>query len=359
MKTYRILIIAGAAGVRSTLAEIVAADATLSVMGTAADPFIAAKRISEEIPDAILLDLETPRMDGLTFLRKIMAQHPLPVVVFLTQHGEESSELLEAMHIGAMDAFVLPESGTRQHLLDLSETVLDKVKSAARRRHHDLLPLMSQIVQPKLTADVILPPRPRWATVTQTEQVICMGASTGGTDSLLVVLKKLPTACPGIVVVQHMPKDFTRSFAERLNAVCPIAVKEAEHGDPVLPGRALIAPGDRHALLVRRSNRYFVELNDGPLVTRHRPSVDVLFRSAARSAGSNAIGIIMTGMGDDGAQGLLEMRQSGANTIAEHESSCVVFGMPQEAIRREAAEIVVPLTKIADKIIALSTGRGR
>lgn len=350
MKAIRILIIAGTAGVRGTLAEIVASDPALAVMGTAADPLIAAKRIAIEIPDAIILDLETPRMSGLHFLKKLMEQCPLPVLVFSTQAQAGSPLLLEALNAGAQDGVVLPGVGTREHLRALSAELLEKIKAAARQ-HPPGQPLLSQTVQPKLSADVILPPRPRWATVPQTERVVCIGASTGGTDSLQVVLKPLPTACPGIVIVQHMPEDFTDTFAQRLDSICRIAVKEAEHGDAVLPGQALLAPGSHHLLLARRGSRYVVELNAGPLVSRHRPSVDVLFRSASRSAGSNAMGILLTGMGDDGAQGLLEMRQAGAATIAEHESTCVVFGMPKEAILRGAAERVVPLPKIAEEIL--------
>ncbi|MEO5349907.1 MAG: chemotaxis response regulator protein-glutamate methylesterase [Magnetococcus sp. YQC-3] len=351
MKAIRILIIAGTAGVRTTLAEIVASDPALAVMGTAADPLIAAKRIAVEIPDAIVLDLETPRMSGLHFLKKLMEQCPLPVLVFTTQAKAGSPLLVEAMHAGAEDVMVLPETGTREHLYALAAEILEKIKIAARQHAH-AQPLLSQSVQPKLSADVILPPRPRWATVAQTERVVCIGASTGGTDSLPVVLKPLPGDCPGIVIVQHMPEGFTDTFAQRLDSICRIVVKEAAHGDAVLPGQALLAPGSHHLLLARRGNRYVVELNDGPLVSRHRPSVDVLFRSASRSAGGNAMGVLLTGMGDDGAQGLLEMRQAGALTIAEHESTCVVFGMPKEAIQRGAAERVVPLPKIAEEILS-------
>ncbi|MEO5362398.1 MAG: chemotaxis response regulator protein-glutamate methylesterase [Magnetococcus sp. DMHC-8] len=350
MKVLRVLIVAGTAGVRNTLAEIVGADQALAVMGTAADPVIAAKRIAGEIPDALILDLETPRMNGLFFLKKLMAQCPLPVVVFSTQGKTEAPLLTKALEAGAMDGILLPETGAREHLHAMADDIVARIKAAARERLHDQ-PLLSQTVQPKLSADVILPPRPRWATVGQTERVVCIGASTGGTDSLQVVLRPLLPHSPGIVIVQHMPEGFTDTFARRLDSLCQIAVKEAEHGDPVLPGRALLAPGSHHLLLARRGNRYVVELNDGPLVSRHRPSVDVLFRSAARSAGPNAMGMLLTGMGDDGAQGLLEMRQAGALTIAEDASTCVVFGMPKEAIQRGAAERVVPLTKMADEIM--------
>lgn len=358
MKPHRILIIAGAAGVRVTLAEIVASDPTLEILGAVVDPFMAAKRIANEIPDAIILDMQTPRMGGLVFLKKLMRQCPLPVVVFSTPSAEESPSmptLQEAMEAGALDVFLVPETEAKEFLRTSAADILGKVKGVIKHRNLTSVPL-SLSVQPKLTADVILPPRPPWSTVRTTKKIVCIGASTGGTDSLQVVLKKMATDCPGIVIVQHMPENFTNTFAQRLDTLCDISVREAQQGDLVLPGHALVAPGDQHLLLVRRGDHYAVELKKGPLVSRHRPSVDVLFRSAARSAGKNAIGVLLTGMGDDGAQGLLEMRQAGAHTIAEHESTCVVFGMPKEAINRGGAVFVVPLQKIAAQIVSLVAG---
>ncbi|MBF0262243.1 MAG: chemotaxis response regulator protein-glutamate methylesterase [Magnetococcales bacterium] len=312
---------------------------------------IAAKRISNEIPDAILLDLETPRMSGMRFLKKLMAQCPLPVIVFSSEQQAGSQVMNDALEMGAMDILVLPATGAREFLHQSAPMIQPKLKEVARQRHGGK-ETFSKTVQPKLSADVILPPRPRWSTVPKTERIICIGASTGGTDSLQVVLRPLPADSPGILIVQHMPDGFTDTFAKRLDSLCNIRVKEAAHGDAVLPGRALLAPGSHHLLLARRGDRYVVELNDGPLVTRHRPSVDVLFRSAARSAGNNAMGILLTGMGDDGARGLLEMREAGSPTIAEHESTCVVYGMPKEAIQRGAAEKIIPLHKIAQEIIS-------
>jgi two-component system chemotaxis response regulator CheB len=340
LSAIRVLIIAGSAGIRGALAEIVAQDPGLEVMGIAADPFAGARRIEDEIPDAIILDTDTPRMDGLTFLRK------LPV----------ATEILEA---GAMDVVALPKAGARAHLLASAGAVREKIKSAVQRRRRSPAQGTSQTVSPKLTADVILPPPNRRAKVSPSEPVVCIGASIGGTESLRVVLETLPRDCPGIVIVQHMPEGFTATFARRLDALCQISVKEAEHNDPVLPGHALIAPGNQHMLLSRRGHGYVVELKDGPLVSRHRPSVDVLFRSAARAAGRNAVGVIMTGMGDDGARGLLEMHQTGSVTIAEHESTAVVFGMPKEAIARGGADIIVPLPRIADEIIAIASKHRR
>jgi two-component system chemotaxis response regulator CheB len=359
LSALRVLIIAGSAGIRGALAEIVAQDPGLEVMGTAGDPFAGARRIEDEIPDVILLDTDTPRMDGLTFLRKLMAQYPLPVVVISRLIDAESPAATEMLEAGAMDVVVLPKVGASSHLLASAGAVREKLKSAVQRRLRSPAQGPSQNASPKLTADVILPPPNRRAKVSQTEPVVCIGASTGGTESLRVVLEALPRGCPGIVIVQHMPERFTATFARRLDALCHISVKEAEHNDPVLPGHALIAPGNRHMLLSRRGRGYVVELKDGPLVSRHRPSVDVLFRSAARSAGRNAVGVIMTGMGDDGARGLLEMHQTGSLTIAEHESTAVVFGMPKEAIARGGADIIVPLHRIADQILAITSKNRR
>ncbi|MEO5369096.1 MAG: chemotaxis-specific protein-glutamate methyltransferase CheB [Magnetococcus sp. DMHC-1] len=357
MDGLRVLIIVGVPGIRRTLVDIVGTDPLLSVSGAVADPLMAAKRIAKEIPDVVILDLATPHMDAVAFLQKLMEQCPLPVVVLATRDKKGSAALTAALDTGALDAIVLPETEAREYLLASTRTILDKIKSVVSRHRGGKRSVPALTIQPKLTADELLPPAPHWAHVKQTERVICMGASTGGTDSLLVVLEKMSPRCPGILIVQHMPEGFTTTFARRLNDSCSISVKEAENGDAVLPGRALLAPGNQHMLLARRGDRYFVEVKNGPLVSRHRPSVDVLFRSAARSAGSNAIGVIMTGMGDDGAQGLLEMRQAGAVTLAEHESSCVVYGMPKVAIERGGAEFIVPLSKMADKITQVANKR--
>jgi two-component system chemotaxis response regulator CheB len=359
LSAIRVLIIAGSAGIRGVLAEIVAQDPGLEVMGTAADPFAGARRIEDEIPDVIILDADTPRMDGLTFLRKLMAQYPLPVVIISSVIDAASPAATEILEAGAMDVIGLPKAGARAHILASADAIRKKLRSAVQRRLRSPADLPSQTVSPKLTADAILPPPHRRAKVSPTEPVVCIGASTGGTESLRVVLETLPRDCPGIVIVQHMPKRFTETFARRLDALCQISVKEAEPNDPVLPGHALIAPGNRHMLLRRRGHGYVVELKDGPLVSRHRPSVDVLFRSAARAAGRNAVGVIMTGMGDDGARGLLEMHQAGSVTIAEHESTAVVFGMPKEAIARGGADIIVPLPRIADQILAITSKNRR
>ena len=346
----RVLIVDDSASVRQTLVTILEGAPDIAVIGTAADPFIAARRIQDEVPDVILLDLELPRMDGLTFLRKIMAQRPIPVVVCSTLTEAGSRTLFDVLEAGAVDVVSKPRIDTRQFLMESSVRVCDAVRAAARAK---LRPGRGgpRQVEKKLTADAVLPaPMPNRA-VAQTDRIVCIGASTGGTEALRDVLEVLPLVCPGVVIVQHMPEHFTAAFARRLDGLCAVAVKEAEDRDAVLPGRALIAPGGRHLLLERTGNHYSVSVKDGPLVSRHRPSVDVLFRAAARCAGANALGILMTGMGDDGATGLLEMRRAGALTVAQDEESCVVFGMPKEAIDRGGAAKVLPLDRIAQEIL--------
>jgi two-component system chemotaxis response regulator CheB len=303
----------------------------------------------------ITLDVEMPRMDGITFLRKLMSQHPIPVVMCSSLVEQGSETLMQALEAGAVDVILKPRVDTRQMLLEAQVNICDTVKAAARARlrRSAASPARSKPPEPKLTADVIMPPPVGGAMAKTTERVICIGASTGGTEALREVLENLPADSPGIVIVQHMPESFTAAFARRLDGLCDVSVKEASDGDTVLRGHVLIAPGNRHMLLQRSGARYYVTVKEGPLVSRHRPSVDVLFRSAAHCAGSNAVGIIMTGMGDDGANGLLEMRNSGAFTIAQDEESCVVFGMPKEAIARGAAEKVVSLSAIPREIVRL------
>jgi len=345
----RVLIVDDSALVRQTLSEILSADPEIEVMATAGDPFIAAERMEEEVPDVITLDIEMPRMDGLAFLQKIMSQHPIPVVICssLAESGAETA--LKALEYGAVEIVAKPRVGCAQFLRESSTTICGVVKSAASVRPNKLR--AAHVVEPKLTADAILAPATR-AMLETTEKVIVVGASTGGTEALRTFLEVLPEDTPGIVIVQHMPEMFTRTFANRLDTLCRISVKEAETNDTVLRGRALIAPGNHHLLLKRSGARYYVEIKDGPLVSRHRPSVDVLFRSAARYAGRNAVGVIMTGMGDDGARGLLEMRENGAITIAQDEATSIVFGMPNEAIKRGAAQEVLPLGSIAPAVLA-------
>jgi two-component system, chemotaxis family, protein-glutamate methylesterase/glutaminase len=360
-RKIRVLIVDDSASVRRTMAEILEADPEIEVIGTAADPFAAARRIQEEVPDVITLDVEMPRMDGITFLRKLMVQHPLPVVMCSSLTEDGSATLMQALEAGAVDVILKPRVDVPQFLQEASIRICDAVKAAARARlkrapgTRPENPARQRGPEAKLTADVIMPaPVARQAMPRTTETVVCIGASTGGTESLRDVLEALPADCPGIVIVQHMPEKFTEAFARRLDALCRMEVKEASDGDTVLRGRVLIAPGNFHTLLQRSGARYYVAVREGPLVSRHRPSVDVLFRSAARFAGANALGIIMTGMGDDGARGLGEMQTAGAATIAQDEASSVVFGMPKEAITRGVADKIMPLDSLAAEIMRVS-----
>lgn len=349
----RVLIVDDSAVVRSTLSTILSSDPDIEIIGTAIDPYHAVNKIAEEVPDVITLDVEMPRMDGLSFLKKIMSQHPIPVVIIssLTEHGTETG--LKALEYGAVEIITKPKTDTKQFIEESKIRICDAVKAASLTVVKRKTFVQDVIIQPKLSADVILKSVPSRSMTKTTQMVVAIGASTGGTEALTQLLKELPYDCPGIVVVQHMPEKFTKSFADRLNKICNISVKEAEHNDTVIRGRALIAPGNFHTLLKRSGARYYVEIAEGPLVNRHRPSVDVLFRSTATYAGKNALGIILTGMGDDGAKGMLEMNQAGAYTIAQDEATCVVFGMPKEAIKLGGVSKVLPLSQIAGKIISI------
>ncbi|MFZ5774576.1 MAG: protein-glutamate methylesterase/protein-glutamine glutaminase [Thermodesulfobacteriota bacterium] len=346
----RVLIVDDSAVVRQALTDTLQSDPGIDVMGAARDPFVAADYIAKEVPDVIVLDVEMPRMDGITFLHKIMTQHPIPVVICstLTEKGAETT--IKALEYGAVDIITKPKLGTKQFIEESRIRICDAVKAAAKVRVRHLH-AHTRPVEKKLTADVMLPPPSSAAMVQTTERVVAVGASTGGTEALRVFLEMLPGDCSGIVIVQHMPEGFTRAFAERLNGICRIRVKEAEDGDTVLRGQALIAPGNHHTMLKRSGARYFVEVKDGPLVCRHRPSVDVLFRSTARYAGKNAIGVIMTGMGDDGARGMREMKDAGAYTIAQDEQSCVVYGMPKEAVVLGGVDKILSLERIAAEVL--------
>jgi two-component system chemotaxis response regulator CheB len=357
-RKIRVLIVDDSATVRQTLAAVLESDPQIEVIGVASDPYVAAARIRDEIPDVITLDVEMPRMDGITFLRKLMAQHPIPVVMCssLTEAGSET--LLQALEAGAVDVILKPKMGVAEHLAESKIRICDAVKAAATARipgrRHAAPPASSAFTrepEKKLTADAMLPRPAGRAMARTTESIVCIGASTGGTESLRLVLEALPADAPGIVIVQHMPEKFTASFAKRLNGLCEVDVKEAADGDAVLRGRVLIAPGNLHTMIERSGANYYVSVKEGPLVSRHRPSVDVLFRSAARSAGSNAVGVIMTGMGDDGARGLEEMKQAGAKTFAQDEATSVVFGMPKEAIARGCVDKILPLKQITPEIL--------
>jgi two-component system chemotaxis response regulator CheB len=351
-KRIKVLIVDDSALVRQTLTEIFSSDPQIEVMGTASDPFVAAQKLLKDIPDVITLDIEMPRMDGITFLQKLMTQHPIPVVICSTLSEKGSETTVKALEYGAVEIIQKPRLGTKQFLEESRIQICDAVKAAAMTRVARIRPGAGK-VEPKLTADVIMSKPTNKAMIQTTEKVVAVGASTGGTEALRVLLEQLPADAPGMAIVQHMPEHFTAAFAKRLDGICRVSVKEAENNDTILRGRVLIAPGNRHMLLKRSGAKYYVEVKDGPLVSRHRPSVDVLFRSAARYAGKNAVGVLMTGMGDDGAKGLLEMKEMGAATLAQDEKSCVVFGMPNEAIKLGAADKVVSLENIAAEILRL------
>jgi two-component system chemotaxis response regulator CheB len=311
--------------------------------------------MEKEIPDVIILDVEMPRMDGLTFLQKIMSQHPIPVVICSALTEDGANTTLRAMELGAVDIIQKPRLGAKLFLEESKIRITDAVKAASKAKL-EALTVSVRDVPPKLTADAVLKKAGSKAMIETTDRVVVMGASTGGTEAIRALLESLPHDAPGMVIVQHMPEHFTKAFASRLNTTCKVTVKEAVNGDSVIQGRVLIAPGNLHTLLKRSGARYYVEVKDGPLVSRHRPSVDVLFRSAARYAGSNAVAVIMTGMGDDGARGMLEIKEAGGYTIAQDESSCVVFGMPKEAIKLGAVNKVVPLERIPTTFLMAGVG---
>jgi two-component system chemotaxis response regulator CheB len=354
MKPIKVMIVDDSAVVRQVITQLLDEAGGMEVIAAAADPLIAIEKLKVQWPDVIVLDVEMPRMDGITFLRKLMAERPTPVVICSTLTEKGARTTLEALSAGAIAIVTKPRLGLKDFLLETRAELVQTVRAAAGAtvRRPAVRAAVAEPVAPKHNADVILPRGAPGAMSQTTEKVVIMGTSTGGTQALEEVLTALPRVCPGLVIVQHMPEKFTAAFAARLDGLCRISVREARHNDRVLPGQALIAPGGRHMLLKRSGAQYHVEVVDGPLVNRHRPSVDVLFRSSAKSAGANALGIIMTGMGDDGAAGLLEMRQAGARTIAQDEQSCVVFGMPKEAIKRGGVERTVPLSGLSREILA-------
>jgi two-component system chemotaxis response regulator CheB len=332
------------------MVQVLGRDPEIRIIGHAMDPIFAMEKMKKEWPDVIILDVEMPRMDGITFLRKIMAERPTPVIICssLTEKGAETT--MQALAAGAFAIFTKPSLGVKGYLVDASHDLVAAVRAAAGARVAQVAPRTALAHPPrKLTADAVLSPGFEAMAVT-TDRFTAIGTSTGGTQALEFVLSALPRTCPGLVVVQHMPEKFTAAFAQRLNGICEIEVREASTGDRVIPGRAIIAPGGRHLVVKRSGAQYVVEVVAAPPVNRHCPSVDVLFRSCAKYAGRNATGVIMTGMGDDGARGLLEMRQAGARTIAQDEESCVVFGMPKEAIKLGAAGQVASLAQIPELI---------
>jgi len=351
-ENIHVLVVDDSAVMRQVMISVLSREPGITV-DVAAHPLIARTKMERHRPDVIVLDLEMPHVDGLTFLQRIMATDPIPVLVCSALARGGADSVLRALEYGAVDVVQKPASGIQDFLYESAVLLVDKVRGAARARArtYNHAPAPPMAATPRNTADAVLPPLSRPLSIT-TDKVVAVGTSTGGTEALRILLTGLPLDAPGFVVVQHMPEMFTAAFAERLNQHCQVFVKEGEDGDRVRPGCVLIAPGNRHTLVVRNGAQYAIRVTDGPLVARHRPSVDVLFRSVAQAAGRNAVGVLMTGMGDDGAEGLLEMKRAGAATIAQDEATSVVFGMPRAAIERGAVEDTLPLHRIAGAILA-------
>ncbi|HCY62944.1 MAG TPA: chemotaxis response regulator protein-glutamate methylesterase [Oxalobacteraceae bacterium] len=345
MKT-KVLIVDDSALIRSVMKEIINSQPDMEVVGAAPDPLVAREMIKQTNPDVLTLDVEMPKMDGLDFLEKLMRLRPMPVVMVssLTERGSEIT--MRALELGAVDFVTKPKMSIQHGMLEYTELITDKIRTAARARVKAAPPrLPAGSVQPVTSLPPLRNP------LTSSEKLIIIGASTGGTEAIKEFLLQMPSDCPGILITQHMPEGFTRSFAKRLDSLCRIAVSEAAGDERILPGHAYIAPGHSHLLLARSGANYVTRLDQGPPVNRHRPSVDVLFRSAAICAGKNAVGVILTGMGKDGAQGMLEMKQAGAYNFAQDEASCVVFGMPREAIAVGAADEVGPLNELPARVL--------
>ena len=357
----KVMIVDDSALVRQVVSQALATDSGIEVIATASDPLFALDKMKLNWPDVLIVDIEMPRMDGITFLKKIMSERPTPVVICSSLAEQGAQATFEALSAGAVAIITKPKVGLKSFLEDSSNDIVQAVRSAARANMRAMRSTTSAtsaalLNRPKLNADAMLSAGSHRALERTTDQLIAIGTSTGGTQALEAVLTKLPATSLGIVIVQHMPEKFTAMFAERLNTLCNIEVREAKNGDRVIPGRALIAPGGRHMMLKRNGAQYVVDVADGPLVNRHKPSVDVLFRSVAKFAGANALGIIMTGMGDDGARGMKEMHDAGAKTIAQDEASCVVFGMPKEAIKLGGADQIISLDQIPAAIINYGKG---
>lgn len=348
MTKIKVLIMDNSAAIRIQLKEIINSQPDMEVVGSAPDPQVAGELIKLLNPDALTLDVEILRMNGLDFLEKLMRLRPMPVVMLssLTERGSDVT--FRALELGAVDFLTKPRKDISHGLQEYSENITDKIRAAALANTHPTV-FTDAMFTPSLSTDAVLPSLAN--SIDSTEKLIILGASTGGTEAIKEFLTKLPPDCPGILITQHMPEAFTLSFANRLDSLCRISVKEAQQGDRILPGHAYIAPGHSHLLLKRSGAHYLCELNQGPPVNRHRPSVDVLFRSAANCAGKNAVGVILTGMGKDGAIGMLEMKHAGAYNFAQDEATCVVFGMPREAIAAGGVDEVVPLQEMAPRIM--------
>jgi two-component system chemotaxis response regulator CheB len=351
-RSIKVMVVDDSALVRQVLNDLLSSDPDIEVIGLAADPFRAAELLRDRIPDVMILDIEMPRMDGITFLKKLMRQHPIPTIICSSLVAAESPTTIAALEAGAVDIILKPNIGKKEFFEESKIRICDSVKAASLARVKKAKPATKLQPTPKLSADAVLKASGRPKSVLRTtEKVVAIGASTGGTEALRSFLESMPYDCPGIAIVQHMPEMFTAAFAQRLNQLCKITVKEAASGDALIRGQAVIARGNHHLILRRSGAQYSVQIIEGPLVNRHRPSVDVLFRSAADSAGPNAVGVIMTGMGDDGARGLKEMKDAGASTIAQDESTSVVYGMPAEAVKRGGVDKILPLDDIPAAVL--------
>lgn len=350
MSKIKVLLVDDSAVVRQVLTKIINGHPKMEVCAAAQDPIFAMRHMAKQWPDVIILDVEMPKMDGITFLRKIMTERPTPVVMCssLTEKGAETT--MQAMSLGAIEIVTKPRLGIKGFLSESATEIINAVLAASQARVTKRNPVALQATE-KLTADAILPLPNSTSMLRTTERIVAIGSSTGGTIALEKILTHLPRVSPGIIIVQHMPVAFTGAFADRLNMLCEIEVVEAKGNETILPGHAYIAPGDKHMLLNRSGALYKIELKDGPLVSRHKPSVDVLFRSVARYAGKNAMGIILTGMGDDGARGLKEMKDAGSVTLGENEKSCIVYGMPKEAMKRGAVIKELSLAQFPSAIL--------
>lgn len=353
LKKIKVFIIDDSASVRKVLTGLLSSDPEIDVIAASSNPVIAKKILNDNWPDVFILDIEMPMMDGITFLKEIMATRPTPVVVCSSFAKKNLHYSINAMSSGAVGVINKPQIGINEFLLESAMTIIDTVKSAAQAdlKIMNLKNARSFEVEPKLSADAILAPWDGTRIKNETSKIVAIGASMGGTKAIEQTLKSLPKSSPGIAIVQHMPENFTYAFAERLKKLTKLDVKEAKNGDLIEPGVVLIAPGNKHLLVDLEKNNYVAKIKDGPLISRHRPSVDVLFRSVSKCAGKNALGIIMTGMGDDGAAGMLEMKKSGVKTIAEDQATAVIFGMPKEAIKRGGVDIILPLHQIPKAII--------
>jgi two-component system chemotaxis response regulator CheB len=354
MPRVRVLIVDDSALVRRILTEVLSADPAIEVVGTASDAYVARERIKQLNPDVITLDVEMPKMDGVTFLRNLMRLRPMPVVMVssLTEHGAEVT--LDALAVGAVDYLPKPKIDIAATLTDYADELRAKIRSASTARVRPYTGVSGSSVAPRLGVDAVIAKTPVRRQLRTTDRIIAIGASTGGTEAIKEVLVQLPADAPGIVITQHIPKAFSTPFARRMDACCQMTVCEAQDGQGILPGHVYIAPGDKHLLVQRDGARYVCKLDDGPPVNRHKPSVDVLFRSVAQQAGRNAVGVILTGMGKDGAVGLKEMREAGCPTIAQDEATSVVWGMPGEAVALAAAAEVLPLGQVSSRLSALA-----